>query len=97
MLVSKIGNIGETVITRRLNDDVAENETIAKEVYSALERYLAGDWGGLCEEDKALNDAAVREPKSDRILARYTTSGGDIYIITEWDRSYTTLMYCNEY
>lgn len=97
MLVSKIGDIGETVIMRELHADWETNEQLQKDVLKALERYLAGDWGNLDPEDKALNDAAVAEPNSDRILARYSTCKGDIYIITEWDRSYTSLMYCSEY
>lgn len=63
----------------------------------ALARYMRGDWGDLGAEDREMNDNAVKEPQSDRILARYNLKCGSIYIITEWDRSYTTLMFCNEY
>ena len=97
MFDSKIGEVGQVVITRGLNDAVAENEETAREVYGALARYLSGDWGDLGEDDKAMNDKAVTDPGTDRILARYNLNCGDIYIITEWDRSYTTLMFCNEY
>ena len=96
-LISKIGDIGRTVITRGLNDAIAENEQAAKDVTKAMQQYLSGDWGILCEEDKAMNDAAVKDPGSDRILAKYATAAGEIYIITEYDRSYTTLMFCHEY
>ena len=97
MIDSRIGKIGQLVISRGLNDAVAGNKETAREVYGALDRYLSGDWGDLQEEDKVLNNKAVADPGSDRILARYNLNCGDIYIITEWDRSYTTLMYCNEY
>ena len=97
MFDSKIGEVGQVVITRRLNDAIEENEETRKEVYRALSRYLSGDWGDLPEEDKQLNNNAVADPGRDRILARYNMIWGDIYIITEWDRSYTTLMFCNEY
>ena len=76
---------------------MAESEETAKEVYEALNRYLSGDWGDLPQEDKDMNDTAVKHPGSTRILARYNLLCGDIYIITEWDRSYTTLLFCNEY
>jgi hypothetical protein len=32
-----------------------------------------------------------------RILSRYATPGGSIYIITEWDRSMTTILLPEEY
>lgn len=47
-----------TVITRGLNDAIADNEKLAKEVLAAYSRFKAGDWGDTCEEDKPLNDAA---------------------------------------
>lgn len=46
----------QTFITRRLNDDVAENEDIAKAVYSAAQRFYNCDWGDLCQEDKEANN-----------------------------------------
>ena len=42
-----------------------------------------------------LNEDAIEN--DERILARYNTSRGDIYIITERDRSYTTMLYVGEY
>ena len=92
-----IKDLGEVVITRGLHNAVSENEDTMKEVYGALARYMGGDWGDLPAEDKEMNDNAVKAPGSDRILARYNLKFGDIYIITEWDRSYTTLMFCSEY
>ena len=97
MFNSKIGETGRILIASRLNNAVAESEETAKEVYEALNRYLSGDWGDLPQEDKDMNDTAVKHPGSTRILARYNLLCGDIYIITEWDRSYTTLLFCNEY
>lgn len=48
------------------------------------------------EEDKKKNDKAIASGE-DRILASYKTSEGQIFIITEWDRSYTTIMFADEY
>lgn len=50
----------------------------------------------MCEEDKQMNDEAVRSGNN-RILASYETSKGKIYIITEHDRSATTILFANEY
>jgi hypothetical protein len=61
-----------------------------------LDKHSAGDWGELDEEDKKENDFSVRN--GFRILSAYTTSAGDkIWIITEWDRSVTTLLLPSEY
>ena len=61
-----------------------------------LARHQQGDWGDLGTEDKHLNDAAVKE--GDRILSAYILpTGVKVWIITEWDRSVTTLLLPNEY
>ncbi len=61
-----------------------------------LDRHVTGDWGELDEEDKEENERSVQEGL--RILSAYTTSAGDkIWIITEWDRSVTTLLLPSEY
>lgn len=62
-----------------------------------IEKHLEGDWGTLGADDKQLNDEAV-ESGEDRILSKYRDRNGhDFYIITEWDRSITTVLLCNEY
>lgn len=61
-----------------------------------LSRHTHGDWGELDEEDKKENDVSVQHGY--RILSAYTTSAGDkIWIITEADRSATTLLLPSEY
>lgn len=65
--------------------------------HALIERHLEGDWGILGADDKRLNDEAV-ESGEDRILSKYRDRNGhDFYIITEWDRSYTTILLCGEY
>jgi hypothetical protein len=61
-----------------------------------LERHLCGDWGDLSPEDKLANDRALEE--NDRILSAYfLPTGKKIWIITEYDRSMTTLLLPSEY
>jgi len=61
-----------------------------------LTRHLAGDWGDLCVEDKRLNDEAVQD--GSRILSAYSTSrGAKVWLITEADRSATTILLPDEY
>ena len=65
-----------------------------------LPRHAAGDWGELDAFDKRQNDRAVR--KGLRILSAYDVHVGDgqterIWIITEADRSTTTVLLPSEY
>jgi hypothetical protein len=61
-----------------------------------LHRHLTGDWGDLTEEDKAANEAALTN--GSRILSAYELAGGErLWIITEADRSATTLLLPEEY
>lgn len=63
---------------------------------SFLARHRSGDWGSVCPEDARENDRSVRD--GDRILSAYQTGAGEkIYIITEWDRSLTTILLPDEY
>ena len=62
-----------------------------------LRRHHCGDWGDeLCAEDKAANEDALEH--GSRLLSCYRTDGGDrLYIITEWNRSMTTILLPEEY
>lgn len=61
-----------------------------------LARHALCDWGELDEQDKVANDRALKEGK--RLLSSYQVSGtGKVWIITEWDRSATTILTPDEY
>lgn len=61
-----------------------------------LLRHQTGDWGELSQEDKDTNDRAVLA--GDRILSAYFTVLGDkLWVITEGDRSMTTILRPYEY
>jgi hypothetical protein len=61
-----------------------------------LKRHVTGDWGELDEHDQQENEFSVSRDL--RILSAYTLSGGTkIWIITEADRSATTLLLPSEY
>ena len=88
--------IGKTVFTAGISRRLEEDQKFVMEVSKALNRYFRRDWGEMPQEDKNLNDEALRTG-DDRIFASYDTSGGKVYIITEWDRSYTTVLFADEY
>jgi hypothetical protein len=64
-----------------------------------LTRHVTGDWSELPEEDQATNHASLGEgDQAGRIFSAYRLADGTkIYVITEWDRSVTTLLLPFEY
>jgi hypothetical protein len=61
-----------------------------------LDCHVTGDWGDLCEEDKQENEFSL--DKRLRILSAYhLKSGVKIWVITEADRSATTILLPDEY
>jgi len=65
------------------------------DVRTALRRHESGDWGTLCDEDREANDTAAHE--GDRLVSVYYSNGTKFYVITEWDRSATTVLLPEEY
>ena len=61
-----------------------------------LRRHLNGDWGDLSDLDRRSNDTALKN--GDRLFSAYqVTPTLRLWIITEWDRSVTTLLLPDEY
>lgn len=61
-----------------------------------LIRHLSCDWGELNEHDWRQNDAALKNGSS--LLSRYVTPEGTVFwIITEHDRSATTILLPNDH
>ena len=61
-----------------------------------LDRHVKGDWGDVCDEDKAANEQALVD--GERILSAYKTLlGVRIWVITEADRSSTCILLPEEY
>ena len=66
------------------------------DVLGGLARHVAGDWGELGEEDKRVNDDALAH--GGRLLSAYCDGAGTkFWIITEADRSATTVLLPQDY
>ena len=75
---------------------LAALEASGETPFPYLTRHIQGDWGDLSEEDKAENELSVRE--GFRILSAYRLRTGEkLWVITEADRSATTLLTPAEY
>ena len=84
--------LGRMVITANANKEL----DIPSVLQILLARYMQGDWGNLCESDKQLNDSALKY--GDRIFASYTDANyRKFWIITEADRSATTVLLPEDY
>jgi hypothetical protein len=67
-----------------------------QDLFASLIRHAGGDWGELDDEDKAENELSLRE--GFRLLSAYTDRNGTkFWIITEADRSVTTVLLPSEY
>jgi len=67
-----------------------------QDVHNFLNRHMNGDWGDLSDEDRVENEFSLEH--GFRILSSYTTAAGEkLWVITEADRSATTLLLPEEY
>lgn len=89
--------LGQVVATRSVIDLGIPMDVIA----SLLTRHVTGDWGEIDEEDRRANDAAVLPENHARIMSVYTVvHAGEpvvLWIITEHDRSVTTILRPDDY
>lgn len=84
-------DLGQLVATPGVLEMVPQDELM-----KAVSRHLTGDWGDLDAEDKQANEDALKH--GSRLLSAYhTASGTKFWIITEWDRSVTTVLLPSEY
>ena len=60
-----------------------------------LARHATGDWGELCSRDRRENELSLRHGW--RVLSSYTVGDAKVWVITEADRSATTILLPEEY
>jgi hypothetical protein len=89
-LEGKRFSLGRLLQTRAVLLELEEPE-----IEVMVQRHLDGDWGDLDDEDKALNEHALEV--GNRLLSLYVLEGERYYVITEWDRSLTTVLRADEY
>jgi hypothetical protein len=97
-----INSIGKQLVwTAGINEAVAESKEFAKFIVESLKKFSARNWGETCAEDSVLNDEACKAWDKgdylDRVVAKYVFGDDKIFIITEYDRSVTTVLFTHEY
>ncbi len=84
-------SLGRIVATRGALGALAPDE-----ILSSLLRHAKGDWGDVCRSDHLANERALDE--GTRLVSVYhSAQKAKFYIITEWDRSLTTVLLASEY
>ena len=83
--------LGQIVITRNAADTLP-----SEDVAAAIRRHARGDWGDLDDHDRQANQSALKD--GSRLLSAYTASNAvKFWIITEWNRTSTTVLLPEDY
>lgn len=91
---------GQVVTTVGVSKFMATSLEFCKFINESLQRYLKADWGDCDEEDRERCNAALTE--GGMLMGVYNNKNSaslpeTIWIITEWDRSVTTILLPEEY
>jgi len=96
LVISPAVPLGQVVATRGVYALAGEKPEFAEFMRRSLNRHAKGDWGDIDEADKQENELSLKQ--GFRILSAYESGGlPKIWIITEADRSSTTILFPEEY
>ncbi len=87
--------LGKLTATCGVSKAMEQDERFSYDVVDAIRRFITGDWGDVVKEDAQENAFALENGL--RIVGAYPTVRGKIWIITEADRSATTVLFPPEY
>jgi hypothetical protein len=92
---------GEIVTTNGITREMVLDHRFLEAVRTCLDRHCRGDWGDVGDDGRQMNNDALEAERNgeptDRLFSLYTIGDREIYIITEWDRSATTILFPEEY
>lgn len=83
--------LGKVLTTAQVNEKVS-----LPDILEVIAKHSRGDWGIVSPEDAALNEEALTY--GNRLLSAYDLDDvGKLWVITEADRSSTTVLFPDEY
>ncbi len=100
-VINPVFPLGQLVATRGVFDLMCQDADFARFIQESLNRHVKEDWGDVDAEDKLANDQSLKE--GTRLLSAYNDDRfpkhgiSTIWIITEADRSATTILFPDEY
>ena len=85
------------VLTFSLQQRLAESipDSWEEELAGMLNRHI-GDWVDMDQSEQELNDDALKG-RASLFSAYHTSDGTQVWVITEWDRSYTKVLLPEDY
>lgn len=89
---------GQLVATKAVHEKMENNQDFKNFCFKSLARHMFCDWGDLDPEDKRSNDEALKN--HERLFSAYVYDAEKdikIWIITERDRSCTTILFPEDY
>lgn len=92
---------GIIYFTAQVNELIADSAAFTSFTLHSLRRHRSCDWGDVCTMDAEYNDQSLKN--GGRILSSYTlpssfaSKSNKVWIITEADRSSTTVLFPSEY
>lgn len=87
---------GKITVTSAVYERMQRDAVFAVFVNDSLEKFISCEWGDLCEDDKQVNEDALKH--GDRLFGSYIMNEDTkIFIITEADRSVTTVLFPSDY
>ena len=99
--MNKSFKFGKLVLTSGINNLIADDLAFSDFVMKSLKRHMLQDWGDLCAADKETNNKALErfEGKlNGQLFSTYKDKKHpEIWIITEWDESVTTILFPSDY
>ena len=87
-----IFDMGQVVVTSGASYTLHQLE---RHPVQLLARHATGDWGQLPEQDIEENERSLKHGY--RLFSAYDIEDSRFYVITEWDRSVTTVLLPEEY
>lgn len=96
-MTGKKFDLGQVVISKDVEDKTKEDRSFRVFVQVSIGRYVHRDWGQTCDEDAKANNRAIQNGERIRAVYKQPRTDRTIWIITEADRSVTTIMFPDEY
>ena len=88
-------SLGQVCVSAGVDSAITQNPAFMQFINNSLARHAKGDWGDLCSEDREGNEFSLKNGY--RLLSAYKNDDQKIWIITEADRSATTVLFPDEY
>lgn len=96
-MTGKKFDLGRMVVTKGVGEKMKEDRSFQVFVQVSIGKYVHRDWGQTCDEDAKANNRAIQNGERIRAVYKQPKTGITIRIITEADRSVTTILFPDEY